>query len=155
MGALTEKLEALESEINHKIVSLVEIEGVGQESDVVLERVLKLEDGKHDELMYNIEGTSTYTVAVSPYALIGKNGHTYSHQGIDLEQLCEIVDAFTLVEADELIEMWLEAEEENRKHTTEGEAKCLQLKEAFQQRFENLSEVEKQHVKDYLDSVGG
>ena len=32
---------------------------------------------------------------------------------------------------DDLIQMWLDSEEENRKHTLEGVSKCLKLKEAF------------------------
>jgi len=48
--------------------------------------------------MYNIDGASTYVVAVSPYALISESGYSYAHSGIEFEQLCEIVDAFTPIE---------------------------------------------------------
>ena len=55
---------------------------------------------------------------------------------------------------DEMVDLWLDAEEENRKHTPEGIQKCLELKEQFSNEFEKLSDEDKQYVKDYLDSVG-
>ena len=54
---------------------------------------------------------------------------------------------------DEVIEFWLDAEEENRKHTQEGDEKCLELKNKFSDEYEKLSNEDKQHVKSYLESV--
>jgi hypothetical protein len=55
---------------------------------------------------------------------------------------------------EELIQMWLDAEEENRKHTPEGEAKCLELKDKFAKEFDELSDEDKKYVKGYLDDLG-
>lgn len=55
---------------------------------------------------------------------------------------------------EEIIQLWLDAEEENRKHTVEGTSKCMKLKNKFSKEFTALNEKDKQHVKDYLDSVG-
>jgi len=54
---------------------------------------------------------------------------------------------------DEVIQLWLDAEEENRKHTAEGEEKCLQLKDQFNTEYEKLSEEDKQYVKDEMDAL--
>ena len=55
---------------------------------------------------------------------------------------------------DEVVQLWLDAEEENRKHTQDGEDKCLKLKEQFSVEYEKLSNEDKQYVKEYLESVG-
>lgn len=54
---------------------------------------------------------------------------------------------------EEIIQLWLDAEEENRKHTKEGIDKCLELKDKFSKKFDKLSNEDKEYVKDYLDSV--
>jgi|TARA_R110000851_G_scaffold268106_1_gene420769 hypothetical protein len=54
---------------------------------------------------------------------------------------------------DEVIQLWLNAEEENRKHTQEGEEKCIELKDKFSDEYEKLSNEDKQHVESYLESV--
>ena len=54
---------------------------------------------------------------------------------------------------DEVIQLWLNAEEENRKHTQEGDEKCLELKDKFSDEYEKLSNEDKQHVESYLESV--
>lgn len=56
---------------------------------------------------------------------------------------------------EDVIQLWLDAEEENRKHTQEGEDKCLELKEQFSEEFYKLSYKDKEHVFDYLESVAG
>jgi len=89
MKNLTELFKDLESEIQKKLSQLIETHGV--ESKFSSEMVLKIEDG---DLMYNIVGNSVYTLEVSQYALIGNDGNTYSHQGIEIEKLCEILDSF-------------------------------------------------------------
>ena len=53
----------------------------------------------------------------------------------------------------ELIQMWLDAEEENRKHTKEGNDKCLELKDKFVEEYDKLSDEHKEYVKDYLDDL--
>ena len=52
-----------------------------------------------------------------------------------------------------VIDLWLDAEEENRKHTQEGENKCIELKDQFSVEFEKLSDEDKEYVNDYLESV--
>tara|TARA_R110000868_G_scaffold157748_1_gene385189 strand:+ start:941 stop:1120 length:180 start_codon:yes stop_codon:yes gene_type:complete len=54
---------------------------------------------------------------------------------------------------DEVVQLWLNAEEENRKHTQEGDEKCLELKDKFSDEYEKLSNEDKQHVESYLESV--
>ena len=54
---------------------------------------------------------------------------------------------------DEVIQLFLDAEEENRKHTEEGINKCLELKEQFSNEYKKLSVEDKQYVEDYLESV--
>ena len=54
---------------------------------------------------------------------------------------------------DEVVQLWLNAEEENRKHTQEGEEKCIELKDKFSDEYEKLSNEDKQHVESYLESV--
>jgi hypothetical protein len=54
---------------------------------------------------------------------------------------------------DELIQLWLNAEEENRKHTQEGDEKCIELKDKFSYEYEKLSNEDKQHVESYLESI--
>jgi vacuolar-type H+-ATPase subunit H len=53
-----------------------------------------------------------------------------------------------------VIQLWLDAEEENRKHTNEGEEKCLELKDKFSDEFSKLSLDNKKEVVEYLESVG-
>lgn len=55
---------------------------------------------------------------------------------------------------DEIIQLWLDAEEENRKDTNEGEEKCLELKDKFSDEFSKLSLDNKKEVVEYLESVG-
>ena len=51
-----------------------------------------------------------------------------------------------------VIELWLEAEEENR---LGNDKKCQDLKKQFSNEWEKLSLVDKQYVVDYLDEIGG
>jgi hypothetical protein len=53
---------------------------------------------------------------------------------------------------DEVIQLWLDAEEENRKG---NDAKCNELKGRFCEEFGDLSKDEQEHVKEYLDDVAG
>lgn len=55
---------------------------------------------------------------------------------------------------EEIVQLWLDAEEENRKHTQEGENKCLELKDKFSVEYNKLSDEDKQYVEDYLESCG-
>jgi hypothetical protein len=55
---------------------------------------------------------------------------------------------------EQVIQLWLDAEEENRKHTQAGEDKCLELKSEFSDEFKKLSSEDQQFVSDYLESVG-
>jgi len=52
---------------------------------------------------------------------------------------------------DEIIDLWLEAEEELRKGNDD---KCMKLKDEFAERYDKLNKKDKEYVKDYLDSVG-
>ena len=54
----------------------------------------------------------------------------------------------------EIVELWLDAEEENRKYTEESTSKCLELKQKFSEKYDNLSLKDKQYVKEELDSLG-
>ena len=54
---------------------------------------------------------------------------------------------------DEVIQLFLDAEEENRKHTQEGIQKCLELKDKFSDEYEKLSDEDKQYVEDYLEDL--
>lgn len=59
------------------------------------------------------------------------------------------------MEKDKIIYLWLDAEEENRKHTQEGDNKCLELKRQFSNEFQKLSLKDKQYIVNYLESVAG
>jgi hypothetical protein len=50
---------------------------------------------------------------------------------------------------DELIQLWLDAEEENRNQNDE---KCIEMKNKFAKEFDKLSKEDKQYVEDYLES---
>jgi hypothetical protein len=50
---------------------------------------------------------------------------------------------------EDVIQLWLDAEEENRKHTDKGENKCLELKAQFSVEFEKLSSEDKEYVSEY------
>jgi len=54
-------------------------------------------------------------------------------------------------EKEELIQLWLDAEEELR---NENEDKALKMKEEFSVRYDILSAEDKEYVEDYLDSCG-
>ncbi len=56
------------------------------------------------------------------------------------------------MKVDKIVELWLDAEEENRKHTSEGNKKCLELKDKVTKEYNKLSKKEKQEVDDILDS---
>jgi hypothetical protein len=55
------------------------------------------------------------------------------------------------MDKESLVELWLEAEEENRK---DNSAKCLELKEKFSQEYNKLSLEDKEFVRDELESLG-
>ena len=55
---------------------------------------------------------------------------------------------------EDVIQLWLDAEEENRKHTDKGEKKCLELKAQFSVEFEKLSIEDKKYVSEYLEEIG-
>ena len=55
---------------------------------------------------------------------------------------------------EEIIQIWLDAEEENRKHDQYGDTSCLKLKMLFTLEYEKLSKEDKQYVDDELDSLG-
>ena len=52
---------------------------------------------------------------------------------------------------EELIQLWLDAEEELRNGNDD---KCLELKGQFSEEYDKLSDEDKQHVEDYLESCG-
>ena len=54
-----------------------------------------------------------------------------------------------------VLQLWLDAEEENRKHTQEGEDKCLELKDKFSAEYKNLSFKGKAYVDVELISLAG
>ncbi len=56
---------------------------------------------------------------------------------------------------EQVIQLWLDAEEENRKHTQAGEDKCLELKTQFQDNLKELSSEDQQYVRDYIDDIAG
>ena len=53
-----------------------------------------------------------------------------------------------------LIQLWLDAEEESRKHTEAGDKKCLEMKEQFSAEFDKLSSEDQEYVSEYLEEVG-
>lgn len=53
---------------------------------------------------------------------------------------------------DEIVQLWLDAEEELR---NDNDDKCLEMKEKFSKEFDELSKEDQEYVKDYIDSVGG
>jgi hypothetical protein len=53
---------------------------------------------------------------------------------------------------DEVIQLWLDAEEENRNGNDE---KCLEMKDQFTKENDKLSKEDQQYVKDYLDDLAG
>ena len=55
---------------------------------------------------------------------------------------------------EDLVQLWLDAEEENRKHTEEGNTKCLALKDAFSTIYSTLSIEEQKDMDEELDSYG-
>ena len=52
---------------------------------------------------------------------------------------------------EELIQLWLDAEEQLRKGDDD---KCLEMKKKFIGEYNKLSEKDKDFICDYLDSVG-
>jgi len=55
---------------------------------------------------------------------------------------------------EELIQLWLDAEEEKRKHSERGDMNCHEMKQKFIGEYNKLSEKDKDFICDYLDSVG-
>ena len=53
---------------------------------------------------------------------------------------------------DAIIQLWLDAEEENRLGNDE---KCLELKEKFSKKYDTLSDFQKEVVEDYLEDLAG
>lgn len=53
---------------------------------------------------------------------------------------------------DRLVNLWLDAEEENRNGNDE---KCLEMKDKFSKGVDKLSKVDQQEVRDELDSLAG
>jgi hypothetical protein len=51
---------------------------------------------------------------------------------------------------DEVIQLWLDAEEENRNG---NEEKCLELKDRFSNEFSKLSLDDKKEVTEHLESI--
>jgi hypothetical protein len=54
----------------------------------------------------------------------------------------------------EVIQLWLDAEEENRSHTQAGEDKCLELKNRFSDEYNKFSVEDQEYVSDYLEEIG-
>ena len=55
---------------------------------------------------------------------------------------------------DNLVQLWLDAEEQSRKHTSEGINNCLELKDRFFKEYEKLSIEDKEDIQEELDSYG-
>ena len=55
------------------------------------------------------------------------------------------------MENDEIIQLWLDAEEENRNG---NDLKCIQLKKQFTIEFAKLSLNDKKEVNQYLENIG-
>lgn len=53
---------------------------------------------------------------------------------------------------DELVQLWLDAEEENRLGNDE---KCLEMKDKFSKEVDKLSKADQQEVRDELDDLAG
>jgi len=53
---------------------------------------------------------------------------------------------------DEIVQLWLDAEEENRNGNDE---KCLEMKEQFSNEFSKLDLDDKKYVTEYLEDVAG
>ena len=54
---------------------------------------------------------------------------------------------------EEIIDLWIEAEEQNQIGTEESVEKCLELKDQFSNEWAKLSLEDKQYVVDYLDGM--
>jgi hypothetical protein len=56
---------------------------------------------------------------------------------------------------EDVLQLWLDAEEENRKHTQEGDAKSLELKDKFSNEYDKLSLEGKAYVNVELINIAG
>ena len=52
---------------------------------------------------------------------------------------------------EKLIDLWLKAEDENRKDNTD---KALELKDEFHQKYLKLDKKDQKYLNEYLDSIG-
>ncbi len=52
-----------------------------------------------------------------------------------------------------VIQLWLDAEEANRRHTVEAEVKCMNLKRKFREECKKLSSEDENYVYDYLEDL--
>tara|TARA_R100000742_G_C4253838_1_gene71923 strand:+ start:73 stop:243 length:171 start_codon:yes stop_codon:yes gene_type:complete len=55
------------------------------------------------------------------------------------------------MKTENIIELWLDAEEELRKGNDD---RCMELKDEFSKRYQKINKKEQDYVKDYLDSIG-
>lgn len=53
---------------------------------------------------------------------------------------------------DKVIQLWLDAEEENRKGNTK---KCLELKAQFSKEFDKVTPDDRLEIRDTLESLAG
>jgi hypothetical protein len=81
------KLATLQKEVTDKIKALIIKKG--KESKHKYEQVLRVKAGQQ----FNLDG-GRYLVEISDVELIDNDGHTYAHDVLPLEKLCEIVDSF-------------------------------------------------------------
>lgn len=91
MEKLTEKLETLNQEIEKRIFDLIEIKGAKSRhtSDIVLHI-------QNEEMMYNLDvghPSGSYAVEITPSGITSNFGHTYGHDTLPIEELCNIIDS--------------------------------------------------------------
>jgi vacuolar-type H+-ATPase subunit B/Vma2 len=55
------------------------------------------------------------------------------------------------MDKEELIELWLKAEEELRNGNDD---RCIEFKDSFSEHYANLNKNEQEYVQEYLDSCG-
>lgn len=86
MEKLVDKLKDLRSSISNRISDLIETHGVPSVHNT--ENVLVIKD---DEFCFNLDG-GHWLVEISEDKLIDNEGYTYSHDVLDIEDLCSALD---------------------------------------------------------------
>lgn len=83
---LETKLKAFRIHITARILRALDKRGA--ESEFSSDKVVKI---KNEDHMFNLEG-GRYLTEINTEHLIDNLGYQYSHETLDLRQLCEVVD---------------------------------------------------------------